>query len=269
MSENSAPNSALVNFSPVPRRAFSDRRMKARHLKVLGAICVAVDAPTGTALISQERVAHHAGIARQKIGAVIADLEQLGYIAPIRRGRTQRGRFKTIVYRVLYDQSGASCSEPDEHHVTPVGDMDRVTPGGDSTVSPPGVTEPDFPSSDLSSSARPSGSREGVDQRSDDRTVEAKKNARQGDRRGGGSRAQGHMLLPIAGEYQKPTNQRSEPDWKGWANWLQSAQGINSEQSWEWLSDEMDGIAAARGIDLTEAGAVLDRELKRRRKRAA
>ena len=141
MTENSSPKSKLANFSPVPRRAFADRRMKARHLKVLGAICVAVDSPTGAALISQKRVAHHAGIARQKVGDVIADLKEFGYIAPIPRGRTQRGRFKTIVYRVLYEQAGASCSEPDDHHVTPVGDMDRVTPGGDRTVSPPGVTE--------------------------------------------------------------------------------------------------------------------------------
>ncbi len=136
MTKNNAPKSALANFSPVPRRAFSDRRMKARHLKVLGAICVAIDPRTCEALISQKRVAYHAGIARQKIGAVIAELKKLGYIAPIRRGRTQRGRFKTIVYRVLYEQAGASCSEPDEHHVTPVGDMDRVTPGGDRTRLP-------------------------------------------------------------------------------------------------------------------------------------
>ena len=121
MTENSSPKSKFANFSPVPRRAFADRRMKARHLKVLGAICVAVDSPTGAALISQKRVAHHAGIARQKVGDVIADLKEFGYIAPIPRGRTQRGRFKTIVYRVLYEQAGASCSEPDDHHVTPGG----------------------------------------------------------------------------------------------------------------------------------------------------
>jgi hypothetical protein len=156
MTEKSAPISKLANFSPVPRRAFADRRMKARHLKVLGAICVAVDSPTGTALISQKRVAHHAGMARQKVGDVIADLEKFGYIAPIRRGRSQRGRFKTNVYKILYEQAGSSCSEPDEHRVTPVGDMDRVTPGVDSTVSPPGVTESDLQGSDLSSSARPS-----------------------------------------------------------------------------------------------------------------
>lgn len=52
MREHRTPNSARANFSPVPRRAFSDRRMKARHLRALGAICVALEAPTGAALIS-------------------------------------------------------------------------------------------------------------------------------------------------------------------------------------------------------------------------
>ncbi len=198
MTEKSAPISKLANFSPVPRRAFADRRMKARHLKVLGAICVAVDSPTGTALISQKRVAHHAGMARQKVGDVIADLEKFGYIAPIRRGRSQRGRFKTNVYKILYEQAGSSCSEPDEHRVTPVGDMDRVTPGVDSTVSPPGVTESYLQGSNLSSSARPSEAREGANP-PDDRAVEPSKDARQGDRGGSNNRAQGHISLPIRG----------------------------------------------------------------------
>ena len=76
-------------------------------------------------------------------------------------------------------------------------------------------------------------------------------------------------MLPPKGRYQKPTTQRREPDWKGWAAWIESANGLTSEQAWSWLSDEIDRIAGERDVGVTEAGAVLDRELKRRRKVAA
>lgn len=110
MKENSAPQKALSKFAMVPRRAFSDPRMKARHLKVLGAICVAVDPETATALISQRRIGHHAGMARQKAPAVIGDLEEFGYISRIKRGRSRRGRFKTNIYEISYIQENASYS---------------------------------------------------------------------------------------------------------------------------------------------------------------
>lgn len=159
MTEGSTSDSALSNFSAVPRRAFSDRRLKARHLRVLGAVCVAVDRWTGAALISQNRISHHAGIARQKVGPVVTELETFGYIEMIRRGRTQGSRYKTIVYKIVYDQAGTSCTDSSEHHATPVGDMDRVTPGGGITVSPSGVTESDLQKSNLSFSVRPSRAR--------------------------------------------------------------------------------------------------------------
>ena len=77
------------------------------------------------------------------------------------------------------------------------------------------------------------------------------------------------MLHPIQGDYQKSTTKQREPDWKGWAAWYMSIYDLTREQAWLRLSDEIDTIAAERGIGITEAGAILDRQLKKRRKLAA
>ena len=77
------------------------------------------------------------------------------------------------------------------------------------------------------------------------------------------------MMLPIQGGYQKPTTKQREPDWKGWAAWIERVDNLTSEQAWTWLLGEIDRIAAERGVDSTNAGAILDRELKKRRKVAA
>lgn len=154
--ENSAPQKALSKFAMVPRRAFSDPHMKARHLKVLGAICVAVDPETATALISQKRIGHHAGMARQKVPAVIADLEELGYISRIKRGRSQPGRFKTNIYEISYIQEDALNSRIKSTHSTHGGDAGLVIHGGGNTVSPAGVAESYLQRSNLCSFFKPS-----------------------------------------------------------------------------------------------------------------
>jgi hypothetical protein len=46
-----------------------------------------------------------------------------------------------------------------EHHATPIGDMDRVTPEGGITMSPSGVTESDLQKPNLYFSIRPSSAR--------------------------------------------------------------------------------------------------------------
>jgi len=77
------------------------------------------------------------------------------------------------------------------------------------------------------------------------------------------------MMLSIQGGNQKPATKPREPDWDGWAAWLQQYRGMTSRAAWQWLSDEQDRLVDERGIDLTEAGAILDRELKRQRKAVA
>ena len=76
-------------------------------------------------------------------------------------------------------------------------------------------------------------------------------------------------MLPIQGGNQKPETRSHVPDWNGWAAWLQRNRGMTCQVAWQWLSDEQDRIGAERGVDLTAAGAILDRELKNRRKAVA
>lgn len=100
-------------------------------------------------------------------------------------------------------------------------------------------------------------------------SADYQKDARQGDRGGGNSRAQGHLLLPIKGGNQTPRKQAGAPDWNGWAAWMQTDQGMTKDAAWRWLMAALERIEAERGVDSAEAGAILDRELKRRRKAAA
>ncbi len=95
------------------------------------------------------------------------------------------------------------------------------------------------------------------------------KDAIQGDRGGGKTRSQGYLLLPFQGVNQPPRHQASAPDWNGWAAWLQTNQGMTKEGSWSWIMTTLERIEEERGVSDTEAGAILDRELKRRRKAAA
>ena len=93
--------------------------------------------------------------------------------------------------------------------------------------------------------------------------------ARQRDKGSGNTQAQGHLLLPLEGGNQQPDNRPHKPDWNGWAAWLQSDQGMTKERAWKWLMITIERIETERGVNGTEAGAILDRELKRRRKSAA
>lgn len=136
MSDSASRSSALHHFAAVPHRAFGDKRFKARHFRVLGAICVAVDPETGCALISQARISKWANISRQHVTQVVGDLESWGYVRRIYRGRSKHGKFKTLIYAVHYDAQppARSASGGDTVHVTHV---------GDTTVSPPEAAESD------------------------------------------------------------------------------------------------------------------------------
>ncbi len=134
--------SVLHHFAAIPERALRDKRFKILHLRVLGAVCRAVDAETGFALISQERIAYWANTPRQKISEHTADLEDWGYLEKVKRGRRKSGKFRALQYRVLYDP-------PDFDHYTHACDSGRVTPGGDSPESPPGVSDSDHSESNI------------------------------------------------------------------------------------------------------------------------
>jgi len=76
-------------------------------------------------------------------------------------------------------------------------------------------------------------------------------------------------MLPIKGANQPQRNQPRAPDWNGWADGLQTDQGMTKDAAWSWLMATLERIETERGVDSTEAGTTLDRELKRRRKAAA
>ena len=95
--------------------------------------------------------------------------------------------------------------------------------------------------------------------------------ARQGDRGGGESEPQGHLKWPphgLKGRNQPPSKRASQPDFTGWANWLSTQPGWTKFEALKWIGEEIDRIAEKRGVDSVKAGAILDRELKRRRQLA-
>ncbi len=161
---SATPRTALKDWAAVPNRAWSDRRLKERHYAVLGVICSAVDTETGVALISQSRIAKRTGRPRTKIGEIVRDLEGLGYVRPMPRGRQKsglgKGRFRTLAYEVLYQSlANKQGSKPDSRVTPQGGDMDRVTPqGGDNAVLPPrGVTDSNLYRSDIPTCSYPLG----------------------------------------------------------------------------------------------------------------
>ncbi len=75
-------------------------------------------------------------------------------------------------------------------------------------------------------------------------------------------------MLPLQGGNQTKRKQASAPDWNGWAGWLQTNQGMTKDAAWSWLMATLERIETERGVDGNEAEAILDRELKLRRKAA-
>ncbi len=68
---------------------------------------------------------------------------------------------------------------------------------------------------------------------------------------------------------QEPKTGPCQSGLEGWAIWIARAHDLTVTCARLWISDQIDRIAAGRGIDKTEAGAILDREFKRRRKAAS
>lgn len=116
--------------------------MKARHHRVLDAICSAVDPKTGCACISQARISSRGNISRQYVPGLTHDLQDWGYIRRIHRGRRLGGKFKTLLYEILYEAPPLAQDVSGD-------DTDRVAHGGDVTVSPPEVAESDLLSPDI------------------------------------------------------------------------------------------------------------------------
>ena len=68
---------------------------------------------------------------------------------------------------------------------------------------------------------------------------------------------------------QQPKTGPCRTGLEGWAIWIARTHDLTVTCARLWISDQIDRIAAGRGVDKTEAGAILDREFQRRRKAAA
>ncbi len=55
----------------------------------------------------------------------------------------------------------------------------------------------------------------------------------------------------------------------GWRDWRVSTFGETNEEALNFIGAALDTIKKERGVDIAEAGAILDREFKRQRKMAA
>ena len=103
---------ALKHFAAVPERAANDKGLAARELRVLLAICRAVDRNSGVAKISQARISQRANLARQKISPCTAKLERLGYLQRVGGGRHQSGHQPVAQYRIVYDTPASDNAAP-------------------------------------------------------------------------------------------------------------------------------------------------------------
>jgi DNA-binding Lrp family transcriptional regulator len=95
------------DWSPIPSRALSDKRLSASHFRLLGAIAV-LSRPSAEGLectTAQTRLGETAGIAATKVPAAIRKLADLGYLACFHI-KTDR---RALAYRILYANAGTAA----------------------------------------------------------------------------------------------------------------------------------------------------------------
>ncbi len=129
----SAQNAAKLKpqtYAAIPAQAMQDRHLRVADWRVLAAISFRASAE-GIAWPSQDDLSGLTGLSRQKVNATIQRLREFSCIE-VTKMRRRKGKFPTNCYRLIRLKPF--------YHDTPVGDTVRVTPVGDITVSPPGVT---------------------------------------------------------------------------------------------------------------------------------
>ena len=124
---------ALNHFAAVPERAAGDKNLAARELRVLLAICRAVDRHSGIAKISQARISERASLARQKISVSTAKLERLGYLERVGAGQRKNGRQPVAQYRIVYETPASASADPT------TGDTASAPTTGDTARAPAAV----------------------------------------------------------------------------------------------------------------------------------
>ena len=274
-------------FGAIPVRAFRDTKLSAADLRVLGAIAYFDRfGKNGYGCIAGPvKLAEAAAVNYKNLGRHTTHLKKRGYIQIIRSATDRRKRGYVLIYnedQVVVVNSDDNRGRDDARGATVAPLDDKVVNAEDNPIEK--VVKPNSQAVDPVAKPLPKrlceaylkdpakrGAQNGENTSRHD-TEKSTHHARQGVRGGGNSGAQEHLKWgphALKGRNQLPRNQPSAPDWNGWAAWLQSDQRMTKEAAWSWLMATLERIETERGVDSTEAGKVLDRELKRRRKAAA
>ena len=271
-------------FGAVPVRAFGDTRLSAVDFRVMGAIAYfdRLGRNGASCYVDPRKLADLAAVDYKHVARHTRRLQEFGYLFVTRSSTDRRKRVYSLIYnedRAVVANAGDNLAQEDprgdihaalDEKVTTSGDKpaEKVTNANSQAVDPIAKSPPKrLSEAYIRDPAKPR-ARDGED-RSYATTDLPTNHARQSNQGSGKSQAQGHFMLPIKGGNQPRRNQASAPDWNGWARWFQTDQGMTKEAAWAWLMATLKRIEDERGVDSTEAGAILDRELKRRRKATA
>ncbi len=274
-----------VQFAAIPVRALADARLTGSDFRLLGAIA-RYDrfGRNGTGCyVNARQLAQDAAIHYKHLGRQTQRLEVFGYITIDPSETDRRRKIYCIIYGEAeiitcaddYHGEGDATGAPPDKKVTTSGDnpAEKVTNPNSQVLDP---LEKSGPSKRLSEANR----RDPAKPRARDGEItvtacdreKSTNHARQSDRGGGESEPQGHLKWPrhgLKGRNQPPRKQARAPDFTGWANWLSTQPGFTKYSAIIWIGKEIEAIKTERGVDFTEAAAMLDGQLKRRRKAAA
>jgi DNA-binding MarR family transcriptional regulator len=270
-------------FAPLPIQATADTRLGGPDFRLLGRIAYhdRLGRNGMGCFVDARKLAKEAEIHYKHLGRHADRLEAFGYLRITPSEADKRRK----IYSVIYDEAeivtcgGDNLSDNTSTADSPSTQPEIITARGDYraekvTKSKPHAVDPLAKSAPKRSSeaylrdpAKPR-VRNGENTARGD-TRKPTNFARQGDRGDSKGRTQEHMMLPIQLGNQKPETRSGDPDWNGWAAWLQQDCGMTCQVAWQFLIDEQDRIATERCIDKIAAGAILDRELKKRRKASA
>jgi DNA-binding MarR family transcriptional regulator len=274
-------------FGAIPVRAFGDTRLSAVDFRVMGAIAYfdRLGRNGAGCFVDPRKLAELASVDYTHVNRHTRRLQDFGYLE-IERSATDRRR---RVYSLIYNEDRAAVANSSDNPAradtaSPLDECGSENVANSGYIPPEKVATPNSQAVDPVAKSRPKRLSEAyLKDPAKPRCTRAPnpghrvqglntgdhKDARQADRGGGISRAQGPFMLPINWANQPQRNQPRAPDWNGWAAWLQREQGMTKEEAWAWLMARLERIETERGVDSIEAGEILDRELKRRRKVAA
>jgi DNA-binding MarR family transcriptional regulator len=267
-------------FGAIPVRAFGDARLSAADFRVMGVIAYFDRlGRNGTGCyVDPRKLAELAAVDYKHVARHTGRLQEFGYLEIGRSATDRRKRFYSLIYnedRAVVANSGdnldagakgAGSAPLNDENIISTGENppEKVTKSKSQIVDPQAKPAPKrLSEAYLRDPAKPC-VRNGKNAARFD-LEKPNHIARQWVSGGGNGRVQKHMMLPNQRNTQTLQEKSGELDWNGWATRLQQYLGMTSEAAWLWLMDMLTRIAVEQRIDPTAAGAILDRELRKRR----